>query len=425
MPRGRTYIFRRSREPSAFDVLHDHEDQPGHYIRNHSSQFHDHVTDQPNAQQRYHDSRVLIDRIGRQSNAVSPRHARDSPSGPLHMDLHARDQRVTFQQNDEELQIAPSNISEGPSRQRPRVTPKQDFFKWTKRRKEILRRQEAAEVDAAAEAEAIPATHAGSNATRRHQHQSRRRLHTEDESEESGSGGNSSRSPGRPVVSGPGSSSTGGARDDSPSNTGIPPLRYSNADLYLSGWLMKRGKRLGSRVDRFVQLNGSFLSNARAEGSRPTWCVNLRGSKILAGPNREIVFKVENSFFSFYAPADELHAMWLEALQCVSAVSIFFVVDSVWYFAVLFFSHIAAMSSLVALDQAFLSRHRTGRRLFATRPDNWKRFQVPCISSEKVQLSRWSSFSVFTDIGVFAISLCICVVFDLVRRSLTSTILAS
>lgn len=98
----------------------------------------------------------------------------------------------------------------------------------------------------------------------------------------------------------------------------VPPLRYSNSNLRIAGWLSKRGKRFGSRVDRFFQLNGSILSNSRSEMSRPTWSVNVRGSKILAGPGREIIFKVDKTFTSFFAPNDELHQKWIKALQAVS-----------------------------------------------------------------------------------------------------------
>lgn len=98
----------------------------------------------------------------------------------------------------------------------------------------------------------------------------------------------------------------------------VPPLRYSNSNLRIAGWLSKRGKRLGSRIDRFFQLHGSILSNSRSETSRPTWSVNVRGSKILPGPGREIIFKVNKTFTSFYAPNDELHQKWIKALQAVS-----------------------------------------------------------------------------------------------------------
>lgn len=96
-------------------------------------------------------------------------------------------------------------------------------------------------------------------------------------------------------------------------------LRYSNADICVSGWLVKRGKRLGSKVERFLELNGSTLTNSRSERGRPTWAVNVRGCKVLSGPNREIVFKVNKNFSSFYAPDDQQHHMWVEALQSVSA----------------------------------------------------------------------------------------------------------
>lgn len=101
-------------------------------------------------------------------------------------------------------------------------------------------------------------------------------------------------------------------------STEAPPLRYSNSNIRVSGWLSKRGKRLGSRIDRFFVLNGSILSNARSQSSRPTWLVNVRGSKVMSGPGREIEFKVNNTFTSFYAPTDEIHEKWIKALQAVS-----------------------------------------------------------------------------------------------------------
>lgn len=101
-------------------------------------------------------------------------------------------------------------------------------------------------------------------------------------------------------------------------HTDAPPLRYSNSNIRVAGWLSKRGKRLGSRIDRFFELRGSILSNARSENSRPTWSVNVRGSKVLSGPGREIIFKVNKTFTSFYAPNDELHEKWIKALQAVS-----------------------------------------------------------------------------------------------------------
>lgn len=97
-------------------------------------------------------------------------------------------------------------------------------------------------------------------------------------------------------------------------------LRYSNADVCVKGWLVKRGKRLGSRVERWLELSGSTLTNARVKGGKATWSVNVRGCKVVSGPNREIVFKVGKSFSSFFARDDASHALWLEALQGVSAV---------------------------------------------------------------------------------------------------------
>lgn len=97
-----------------------------------------------------------------------------------------------------------------------------------------------------------------------------------------------------------------------------PPLRYSNADLRIAGWLTKRGKRLGSRVERFFTLKGCVLSNAKAEIAKPSWTLNVRGAKIVAGDTREIVIHIQKAYISFFAPTDELHDRWIKALQAVS-----------------------------------------------------------------------------------------------------------
>ena len=98
-----------------------------------------------------------------------------------------------------------------------------------------------------------------------------------------------------------------------------PPLRYSHADLRVAGWLSKRGKRLGTRVERFVTLRGCILANARAEGARPSWAINVRGAKVYGGDAREIVIQLQKNAVSFYAPSDDAHERWLKALQAVSA----------------------------------------------------------------------------------------------------------
>lgn len=100
-------------------------------------------------------------------------------------------------------------------------------------------------------------------------------------------------------------------------STDAPPLRYSNSNLCIAGWLSKRGKRLASRVDRFFQLNGSILSNSRNESARPTWFVNVRGSKVVSGPGRQIIFNANKTSTTFFAPTDELHERWMRALQAV------------------------------------------------------------------------------------------------------------
>lgn len=95
-------------------------------------------------------------------------------------------------------------------------------------------------------------------------------------------------------------------------------FRYGNPDLVVTGWLSKRGRSLGRRVERYVELRGSTLSNRRREGGEPTWTVNVRGCQVLVGPGREIVIKVAKEWMSLYAGSDGSHEMWLNALRSVS-----------------------------------------------------------------------------------------------------------
>lgn len=111
----------------------------------------------------------------------------------------------------------------------------------------------------------------------------------------------------------------GGAAPTGSARHAAPPLRYSNAHLRVAGWLAKRGKRLGSRVDRFVTLRGCVLANARAEGARPSWAINIRGAKVVAGEAREIIIRLHKTTVAFFAPSEEAHESWIKALQAVSA----------------------------------------------------------------------------------------------------------
>jgi len=98
-----------------------------------------------------------------------------------------------------------------------------------------------------------------------------------------------------------------------------PPLRYSHADLRISGWLSKKGKRLGTKVERYFTLRGCVLSNARNKGAKSSSSINVRGAKVYGGAAREIVIALPKAVVSFFAPSAESHARWIKALQAVSS----------------------------------------------------------------------------------------------------------
>lgn len=67
-----------------------------------------------------------------------------------------------------------------------------------------------------------------------------------------------------------------------------------------------------------MTLRGCILANARAEGARPSWAINVRGAKVVAGDIREIVVQLHKTTIAFFAPTDEAHERWLKALRAVS-----------------------------------------------------------------------------------------------------------
>lgn len=108
-------------------------------------------------------------------------------------------------------------------------------------------------------------------------------------------------------------------REDSIDFDKVDSLRYSHASLQISGWLGKRGQRIGSRVWRFFTLRGSILSNSHGEGAPPTWSISMRGASVSASGTRKVVVVQRGITFSLLASSGAARSRWVAALRTVAS----------------------------------------------------------------------------------------------------------
>lgn len=84
----------------------------------------------------------------------------------------------------------------------------------------------------------------------------------------------------------------------------------------MEGYLGKRGKRMGSRVKRFMRLEGAVLSNHQDETSPPSWRINLKDAAITCNAKRsKIVIEVYSNKLELYADTSRECLEWYDALR--------------------------------------------------------------------------------------------------------------
>lgn len=84
----------------------------------------------------------------------------------------------------------------------------------------------------------------------------------------------------------------------------------------MQGYLGKKGKRMGSRVKRFMRLEDAFLSNHQDENSHPSWRINLKDAVITCNAKRsKIVIEVYNNKLELYADTSRECLEWYNALR--------------------------------------------------------------------------------------------------------------
>lgn len=84
----------------------------------------------------------------------------------------------------------------------------------------------------------------------------------------------------------------------------------------MEGYVTKRGKRIGSRVKRYMRLYGPILSNHHTEKDDPTWTVNISDAIITCNSkkNRVTIELFRNKLEIFMHTPEESEA-WYEALM--------------------------------------------------------------------------------------------------------------
>lgn len=94
----------------------------------------------------------------------------------------------------------------------------------------------------------------------------------------------------------------------------------------MEGYVTKRGKRMGSRVRRYMRLYGPILSNHHTDGDNPTWTINISDAVVTccAKKHRVSVELFRNKLEFFTETSEECEA-WYEAMmneKCKASISL-------------------------------------------------------------------------------------------------------
>lgn len=83
----------------------------------------------------------------------------------------------------------------------------------------------------------------------------------------------------------------------------------------MEGYLGKKGKRMGSRVKRYMRLEGALLSNHHNPGTSPSWRVNVKDAIISINAKRHrISIELFNNKLELYAESFAECDRWYKAL---------------------------------------------------------------------------------------------------------------
>jgi hypothetical protein len=83
----------------------------------------------------------------------------------------------------------------------------------------------------------------------------------------------------------------------------------------MEGFLSKKGKRIGSRVKRYMKLEGQTLSNHHAPGEPSTWQVSIKDATVSSNSKRKkLVLELYNAKMELYTDTVKECEQWVVAL---------------------------------------------------------------------------------------------------------------
>lgn len=80
--------------------------------------------------------------------------------------------------------------------------------------------------------------------------------------------------------------------------------------------MSKKGKRMGSRVKRYMRLDGTTLSNHHSPEDPPTWQVSIKDASVTANPRkRKLILELYNAKMELFTDTKEECEQWVIAIQ--------------------------------------------------------------------------------------------------------------
>lgn len=88
----------------------------------------------------------------------------------------------------------------------------------------------------------------------------------------------------------------------------------------MEGYLFKKGKRYGSRVKRYMRLDGDLLTNHHDKSSPSTWAISVKDATISgSGKRKKIVIDLYANRMELFAETGKDTDLWLSALAKAKA----------------------------------------------------------------------------------------------------------
>lgn len=82
----------------------------------------------------------------------------------------------------------------------------------------------------------------------------------------------------------------------------------------MEGYLSKKGKWIGSRVKRYMKLDGTILSNHHSPDSPSTWQVSIKDATVTCTPKRKkLVIELYNAKMELYCDTKGEAEDWMKA----------------------------------------------------------------------------------------------------------------